>query len=248
MNERYSIKNVFISITNPQDAVKQVEKVVSKKGKSEYICVSNMRMVRLGNKDKAYRKVMNDAYMVLPDGLPLTWCGKAWGLKNVERVTGPDFFHTMLQKNDDLKHFLLGDTDEILMKLKNKYPAKIVGTYSPPFVDVQDFDYPDIIKRIEKSGANIVWVAMRAPKQDLFNSIIVPSLKNKICIGVGRAFRIEINEVKDAPNFAKKMGIAGIFTRRKSLVTTLIWYFESFFYLLYYLILIFIYRFLLNKK
>ncbi len=248
-NSKFKIGKVLVSNTNFEHAIKSIENAVKNKDNT-YICVSNMRMVRLGNKDKSYRKVMNSAYMALPDGLPLTWCGRLWGLKEVSRVTGPDLFQVMLNKKENgLKHFLLGDTEDILTQIKEKYKGcNIVGSYSPPFADVEDFDYKYITELVNNSNADVVWVAMRAPKQDIFSANISPLLQNKICIGVGRAFRIAMNNIKDAPQLAKKIGIAGIFTRRLSFFKTLIWYLESFFYLLYYFIQILFLKFIYKIK
>lgn len=61
---------------------------------------------------------------------------------------GPDLFTAMLNdKESGIKHFLLGDTEETLALMKEKYAdngANIVGSYSPPFCELDEFDYPSI--------------------------------------------------------------------------------------------------------
>jgi len=239
--DNFKIGNANISNTNPDDVVKRLESFLKTK-KTTYICVSNMRMVRYANKkvNNSYLKIMNNSYMNLPDGTPLVWCGRLWGSKKIQRTSGPDFFQKMLKKSDDgLKHFLLGDTnetlDEIIKSYKTNFNSNIVGSFSPPFIDVDEYDYKGIADIINESKADIVWVSMRAPKQDIFSSKISPLLDSKICISVGRAFRIAIGEVKDAPNVFQRLGLAGIFTRRVSLLETLKFYFITFFYLVFYM-------------
>jgi len=250
---RFRIGKAFISVTNPQDAIEKIEFAVKNK-LSAYICVSNLRMVKYANSaaNKSYLELMNCSYMNLPDGMPLVWCGKLWGIKNIQCTTGPELFDTMLKCSENgIKHFLLGDTEETLNAIVEKYGnqqcTNIVGTFSPPFADVKDFDYVGILKIIKESGADIIWISLRAPKQDIFSKHISSLLKTTVCIGVGRAFRISIGVVKQAPKSVQKFGISGLFNRRVSLGKELLWYFKNSFYLLYVFIQILFSRFVSKK-
>lgn len=40
--------------------------------------------------------------------------------------------------------------------------------YELPFCDVEDFDYQNIAQMIEKDKAEIIWIALGAPKQEIF--------------------------------------------------------------------------------
>lgn len=238
--DRYRIGRVYISATNPEHAIKSIEEEANK-NKACYICVTNLRMIRYAATDKAYQKLMYNSYMNLPDGTPLTWCGKLWGQKDIACTSGPNLFKTMLEKgNKNTRHFLLGDTQEVLDALKTKfskeYGTNIVGTYSPPFAEVEDFDYEEIAKIIRNSNANIIWTAMRAPKQDYFNQKLCNHIEHGVCIGVGRAFRVALGEFPSVPKWAKKLGLSGIYMRRKSLLATLWWYIQSSFYLAFYML------------
>lgn len=232
--DRYRIGKVFISSTTPKDTIEKLTEYALA-GQGGYVCVSNMRMVRHAGKNPEYAQLMRDALMCLPDGTPLMWCGKLWGL-DVACTNGPAIFKSMLfVGNNGLKHYLLGDTQEVLDKIQalndKDYHAQIVGAEALPFTTVENFDYKHISERINESGANIIWTAMRAPKQDEFDKILSTYLPNVPSVGVGRAFRLLIGEVQQAPKWAQKMGVAGIFTRKTSLFKTISWYFESFFFL-----------------
>lgn len=235
-NNFYRIGRVRISITNENDAVKFIlEHVKGKKG--GYICISNMRTVSIANRDDKYQEVMENSLMNTPDGMPLVWMARLWGLKDVQRTVGPDLFTTMLNdKESGIKHFLLGDTDETLAQMKEKYAtngANIVGTYSPPFCELDEFDYPSIAKMINDSGADIVWLSLRAPKQDFFAARLLPYLNNKICIGVGAAFRFSLGQIKHPPKIIKKLGLTGLFWRKIN--TTMIkWMITNSFMLCYW--------------
>lgn len=216
----YRIGRVRISITNEDDAVQYIKDAVCRKQKG-YVCISNMRTVTIANKDDAYQEVMENSLMNTPDGTPLVWCGHWWGLKEVERACGPHIFPRVLKDNNPaLKHFFLGDTEETLAALTKKvtedYGASVVGTYSPPFKPLEEYDIVGIAQMINNSGATIVWTSLRAPKQDILSAMIVPFLNDGIVmVGVGAAFRSEVGGLRQPDGVLQKMGLAGLLFKRK---------------------------------
>lgn len=217
----FRIGRARISITNENRAVQFIKDAVYKK-QNGYICISNMRTVAIANKDDEYNTIMENSLMNTPDGTPLVWCGHWWGLKEVERACGPHIFPRVLKsKDNELKHFFLGDTEEILdqltKKAKNEYGANVVGTYSPPFKPIEEYDIRAIAEKIENSGANIVWTSLRAPKQDFLNALLSPYLSNGvILIGVGAAFRSVIGGLRQPDGFLQKIGLVGLLFKRKN--------------------------------
>ena len=216
---RFGIGKTYISITDPINTIQRIEKAVKDKHNT-YICVSNPRTVVYANNHKDYLEIMNNSFMNLPDAEPMIWAARLWGLKNVQRTMGPLLFRDMITNpQSGLKHFLLGDTQETLDSLteqcKKEYGSKIVGTFSPPFYDLDQYDYEHFASLINESGADIVWLALRAPKQDFFALRLLPLLENKICIGVGAAFRFYLGEYQLAPKLIRKLGLMGLFWGKK---------------------------------
>lgn len=218
--DRFRIGKTYISCTNIPDTKQRIIQAV-KEGKNAYICVSNPRTVTYATKHADYREVMAKSFMNLPDAEPMQWAAKLWGLKEVQRTMGPVVFMEMLSEPESgIKHFLLGDTNETLEKITNKFikeaNAKIVGVYSPPFCSFNEYDYEGMAQMINESEADVVWVSLSAPKQDFFAARIMPYLNKKICIGVGAAFRFSLGEYKMAPTIIKKLGLMGLYWGKKS--------------------------------
>ena len=216
----FRIGKTYISCTNIPDAKDRIAEAV-KEGLNTYICVSNPRTVTYATRHADYREVMDRSFMNLPDAEPMQWAAKLWGLKDVTRTMGPVIFKEMLSEpQTGIRHFLLGDTDETLEKISamfsDGYGANIAGTFSPPFCGLDEYDYGGIAQMINGSGADLVWVSMRAPKQDFFAVRLLPYLDKKICIGVGAAFRFNLGEYKMAPPIIKKLGLMGLYWGKKS--------------------------------
>lgn len=237
-NQKFRTGKVFISATNPSDAINKIKDLITREV-GGYICVSNMRMVRYAGTDKGYEQLMHGSLMNLPDGMPLIWLGKLWAVEGIACTNGPALFKTMLSAGkNECKHYLLGDTEDVIrdiLKLNDEqFHADVVGAEALPFCKIEEFDYENISQKIKKSGANIVWTAMRAPKQDEFNRVLCKHMGSVVTIGVGRAFRLLTGSVQSAPKWAQKMGIAGLFTRKVSLRKALLWYMETFFFFISY--------------
>lgn len=59
-----------------------------------------MRTVRYANLHDDYLQVMQKSLMNIPDGMPLIWFARAWGIKNAERTMGPRLFKLMIDSED----------------------------------------------------------------------------------------------------------------------------------------------------
>lgn len=219
---RFRLGKVFIEITNPQDTIDKIHAAVEK-NQSGYICVSNVRTTRFANKNSDYELVMTDSMMNIPDGMPLIWLAKAWGVNNAQRSNGPTLFRNMMNdKKSKLKHFLLGDTEETLGKIKKALDAEnntnVVGMVSPPFCQVDEYDYEGYVKQIRESGAQVVWTSLGAPKQDIFSRNLLKTNAMMggalVVIGIGAAFRFYINEYKEPNKHLQKYGLTGFFIRK----------------------------------
>lgn len=249
-NNYYKFGRTRISITTVDETLAAIGDCIKEK-KNAYITIANLRTSVFAHKNEDYRRVVNSAFLNTPDGMPLVWCGRASGAKSIQRTCGPDVFIASLKKG--YKHFFLGDTqetlDSLVVKVKNEYDADVVGAYSPDFVkSYEDYDYAKIANLIKESGAEIVWIALGAPKQDFFAERLIGMLDGVVLVGVGAAFRFVLGEYKDPPKVFKKLALTGFFWRVKDhIFSSLVWYVKHSAYLSYFMIIILLNRFLKLK-
>lgn len=155
--------------------------------------------------------------MSLPDGRPISLLAKLKGIKDMDRVAGPDFMNEIFRKTSgtELRHFFLGDTDDILNKLKKKisvkYDLKIAGSYSPEFGKWTKEIDAGIIKRINDSEADFIWVALGGGKQEIWMNENYNKLNKGIMTGVGAGFRFFTGDIKRAPMVFQKLGFEWLF-------------------------------------
>ena len=80
-----------------------------------------------------------------------------------------------------------------------------------PFKAVDEFDYESISKTINTIEPNYIWVSLGAPKQEYFMNRLLPFVDKGIMLGVGAAFNYFSGEIKDIPNWTKKMHLVWIY-------------------------------------
>ena len=208
--------SIDISIAKYQDIIEKIV-ILSKERKSYYVCVANVHMLIEAYDKPEFRKVVNLAEIVTPDGMPLVWALRIlYGIKQ-ERVAGMDLFPDLLEKTslNNISVFFYGSTDEVLEKIKEKvssyYPGlKIAGFYSPPFRNLSCSEKEDIIKAINSSGAGIVFVALGCPKQEIWMSEMYGRI-NAVMIGVGAAFLTFVGMRKRAPIWMQRLGLEWLY-------------------------------------
>lgn len=169
-------------------------------------------------KNGSFRELLNSFYTNLPDGMPGVWVGRRKGASQMERCYGPDLFANLMKKsaNKHTQHFLCGGKEGVAKQLKAACETKfgnknIVGTYCPPFKKVDEYDYEKIADKINKSGADIVWVGISTPKQEKFAKRLSEYTDVHFLITVGAAFDFHIGELRQAPKWMQKTGLEWFF-------------------------------------
>ena len=160
---------------------------------SDYICVADGTILTVVNKDKDYREVVNGGMFSICDSsyvpLYIKWLyGERYG-----QYCGSEIFKDIVS-GGKYRMIFLGTQQNILDGLKANLaklnPEVVNMTFSElPFRKVDEFDYEGIADMIEKDGAEIIWIALGAPKQEIFMSRLKPHLKHGVMIAVGAAFK-----------------------------------------------------------
>lgn len=208
--ERCAILNTNINVTNMEEVLSIFDNSLEEM-RGNYICVANVHTTVMAFRDESYRRIQNESYMTLPDGKPLSMVSRRRGYENAGRVPGPDLMPKIFELSERKKyrHFFYGSTENTLQRLREKieerYPyLDIAGMYSPPFRKLSEEEDREIIKMINDAKPDFVWVALGAPKQEIW----MAEHKNKISavmIGVGAAFDFEAGTVKRAPKWMQEL-------------------------------------------
>ncbi|WP_024787498.1 WecB/TagA/CpsF family glycosyltransferase [Lebetimonas sp. JH369] len=212
---RKKIININICIGSYENFLKNII-LLSEKKISSYVCVTNVHMLIEAYLDKKFKEVVDNADIVIPDGMPIAKAIKyIYGIDQ-DRIAGMDLMPDLIRECAKLKKkiFLYGSTREFLEKIekkaKNKYPNIQIKSYSPPFRKLNDNEKNNIIKMINDYNPDFVFVALGCPKQEKW----MAEHKNKIkscMIGFGGAFEVYAGVKKRAPNWMQKYSLEWLY-------------------------------------
>ena len=105
-----------ISVFDLDETVQALKQLTSANGK-DYVCVSNVHTVVMGEKDPEFARVTNEAVLATPDGVPLVWASRfVSGPKIHGRASGPDILAKILTDTtaQSIRHFLYAKTPSVL--------------------------------------------------------------------------------------------------------------------------------------
>ncbi len=216
---KVSILGCQISVLSSyRDAYVKLVQFLRNNPPPSYITVNNVHTVIEATRDPTYQKIINGALMALPDGRPLSIVGRWKGVKNMERIFGPTFLEKTLEwgQEDGIRHFFFGGSEETLRKIRRavneRFPAaKIAGMIAPPFRSFTDLENATYLQQMKESKADIIWVALGAPKQEKWMYQHFRHLEKGIMVGIGAGFDYLAGNTRHAPNWMKRYALEWVY-------------------------------------
>lgn len=183
-----------------------------KNNKQIHHIVINAGKVVAMQTDEELLKSVNSADMINADGQAIVWASKLLGKNIPERVAGIDLMENLIKSafKNDFKIYFFGAKEEIISKViqkyKSLYGSEIIAGYRNGYFS--DEDEEKIANDINKSGANILFVAISSPKKENFLYKYKDKLANvNFIMGVGGSFDVVSGKVKRAPVWMQKIGL-----------------------------------------
>lgn len=169
--------------------------------------------------DPVLAERVNSFEIVAPDGQPVRWALN-WlhGAKLRDRVYGPESMLRLCERaaDENVSIYLYGGANEEILRelstnLLEKFPNLIIaGSESPPFRSLTEEEDAAVVKRINDSGAGIVFIGLGCPKQDHFAFEHRDRL-NAVQACVGAAFDFHAGRTRMAPAWMQRNGLEWFF-------------------------------------
>ncbi len=189
-----------------------------KENKGMHIVTINPEMIALGRKNDEFGRVINEADLVIPDGVGVKLALKIKGI-NQENIPGIEF-SKKLMSICELEGFtigLLGAKEEVVQqaakKLREEHENLNITYIRNGYFDEQEEDI--ILQELKAIAPRVVFVALGAPKQELFISKIKSEMPSTVFIGVGGSFDVWSGIVKRAPEWWQKLGLEWLYRTLK---------------------------------
>lgn len=213
---RFPVLTLQASAVSLQDAACLILEW-AKAEESRSVCAANVHMVMEAYDDPAFADVVNRADLVVPDGMPLAWHLRWQGVRNQQRVCGPDLMleTCRLAAEQNIPIGLYGSRNAVLGALQSQLLAcfpklQITYAFSPPFRPLSADEEATVLGAIQASEARILFVGIGCPRQERWIDQHRKSL-SAILLGVGAAFDFHAGAIPVAPDWMKGCGLEWLF-------------------------------------
>lgn len=159
--------------------------------------------------------LINRADLVTADGVGIVWACRLAGRPVPERVTGIDLMLRLTARaaQEGWRIFLLGGAPgvagEAAAGLARRYPGLMVaGTYHGYFSSEEE---PLVLAQVQQARADLLFVALGAPKQERWIARNLAAVGNAAAMGVGGSFDVVAGRVRRAPLWLQRLQLEWVF-------------------------------------
>ncbi len=204
---------VWIDQVDLQSAVERIRQFLLS-GAPHQIVTVNLDFLSIAKRQAGFREVINGADLAVADGMPLVWASRLQGQALPERVTGVELVEASCRLAVELDRsvFLLGAAPGVAAgaahALQARFPGlRIAGVYSPPFGPLSAEEDGRIVAMIREAAPALLFVALGAPRQDLWIHQHLHRLNVPVAMGVGCVFDLLAGVVSRAPAWMQAAGL-----------------------------------------
>ena len=201
--QRIELLGVPVDCVTMAQSVAFVDEQVAEGAKAAAILAVNPEKVMRARKEPALMRGLRRASLLIPDGIGVVWAARWRRRVKIARVPGSELMPAVcgLAAEKGYEVFLYGAREEVNAEaaavLPKRFPGLTVAGRHHGYVG--DADMPDLIERINESGADILFVALGSPRQEAWIEAHSTALRVKAIQGVGGTFDVVAGRVRRAP-------------------------------------------------
>lgn len=184
---------------------------------SRLVCCGCVNNIMAARDSPDFKEVMASADLVTSDGMPLVWLLRRLGVRDAERVYGPDLMPSVLEAAAKLgvPVGLYGGSEEVLARLierlRARFPAlNIAYAESPPYREPVPEEDARTTQGIARAGVRILFVGLSTPKQERW-MYAHRGRVDAVMLGVGAAFDFLAGAKPQAPRWMQRRGLEWLF-------------------------------------
>jgi N-acetylglucosaminyldiphosphoundecaprenol N-acetyl-beta-D-mannosaminyltransferase len=167
---------------------------------------------------EAFRAAYARTDLALVDGTPVLWAARALGTPLPEKLSGSDLFEPVIERAtaEGWRVVLLGGAAGVAelaaLNLRARLPGiSIVDTLAPRIGLSPSAEEAACVERLAAARADLIFVCLGAPKQELFSDRNRQRLAPAVLVGFGAAVDFAAGTVPRAPTWVSRAGLEWAF-------------------------------------
>jgi len=213
--EKNKILGIPFSPFSFQEAIDNIVSVANETDRLNIVYTPNVHHVYLYRTNQEFQNAYDNCTFSLIDGIPIIWAHRFFKKTKLEKISGSDIFTALFPKiiDENLKVLLLGGAPGVAERAArtlagNRFSNEQFHYLSPPFdFDKNENENEQVIRFINNIEPNIVFVALGAPKGELWISRNSNRIRCNVVISVGGSFDFIAGTQKRAPPWMQKRGL-----------------------------------------
>ncbi|HDG62305.1 MAG: lipopolysaccharide biosynthesis protein [Thermotoga sp. 4484_232] len=208
--KKSSLFGIEITYGKREEIISEIERRLNN-GEKMFIVTLNVSILMEAMKDPSYRKILEEASMVIPDGSGIVWALDVIANVKTDRVTGIDTMTHLceLSKRKGWKVYLLGAREDVAKKAcenLRRNGVNVVGYHHGYF----EKDGEVIVEILSKKP-DLLFVGMGVPKQERWIHEHFKKIPVRLAMGVGGSIDVVSGRKKRAPEFVQKMKLEWLY-------------------------------------
>jgi len=178
----YTALGVRVHAVKTEEAIAEMQERIAAGGQGSYVAVTGMHGLSESRTDPRFREILNRAFLVVPDGMPLVWLARMHRIPLTRRVCGSELMEAFCQATGPkFRHFFYGGApgvaEDLAAKLVARFGIIIAGIYTPPIRPLTLDEVADVQNRVKETAPDILWVGLSTPKQEKWMAEFGPQLQ-----------------------------------------------------------------------
>jgi N-acetylglucosaminyldiphosphoundecaprenol N-acetyl-beta-D-mannosaminyltransferase len=214
---RIRIGAIGLDVLDHQEALDAVVRLV-RNGRGGTVFTPNVDHIVQAEHDAAFRQAYSRTELSFVDGTPVLWAARLLGTPLPAKLSGSDLFDPLLARaeREGLRVALLGGGPGVAelaaAKLRNRLPGlQIVDTLAPRLGLAPTDEERACVERLAAARADLIFVCLGAPKQELFSDRNRGQLAPAVLVGFGAAVDFAAGTIPRAPAWLSRMGLEWAF-------------------------------------
>ena len=212
--DTYQLLGVKFHAVTMDEALKIMEGYLEE-DKPHLVVTVGPEMIIRAQQNEEFKRIVNEADLVVADGNGVLWAASHCGIKIPERIAGVEliekFAEILARRKSQFGLYLLGAAPGVAEKAGEKLQERYKGL---PLVGIHDGFFKDeakVVEEIKNSGAKVIYAALGSPKQEKFVRQHSQEAGLRVGVGVGGSFDVISGLKKRAPQLFIKLRLEWLY-------------------------------------
>jgi len=215
--KRVRVGSLELDVLNRAEAVDAVVRLV-REGRGGTVFTPNVDHIVQAEHNEVFRAAYTRTELSFVDGTPVLWAAKLLGTPLPEKLSGSDMLDPLLERaaQEGMRVVLLGGGPGIAelaaKNLRERLPTlQVVDTLAPRLGLTANDEERACVERLVRARADLIFVCLGAPKQELFSDRNREALAPAVLVGFGAAVDFAAGTLPRAPGWMSRAGLEWAF-------------------------------------